>query len=308
MLDKLDGRVPAQDGLQPLPPVGAPTGDTNSTSATTEDSSSANGNGKKAGANSAMSTTSSSSLAAAASNTIGQLQELCVHRGLPMPIYDLAAVDGQPHQRSFAMKVKVGSLSERGEGTSKKDAKRDAAAKMMMRLQALREGSGSNDVNTEEDGADDVANSTLSAEDEELARTVQAMKIDTLTPKNSLEIQNFYQDLASKNNLKNASSSAMFRLHRSSFVGRSREACTQLLKELSDEQKFEVTYVELEEREEDSAEPVLCIVQLSTLPVAVCCGRGPDKEAAEQDAAKNALIYLKIMTKSPFPSGNAPCK
>ena len=31
-------------------------------------------------------------------NPVGQLQEFCVKHGLPMPVYDLGAVEGQPHQ------------------------------------------------------------------------------------------------------------------------------------------------------------------------------------------------------------------
>ena len=31
-------------------------------------------------------------------NPVGQLQEFCVKHGLPMPVYDLGSVDGQPHQ------------------------------------------------------------------------------------------------------------------------------------------------------------------------------------------------------------------
>ena len=31
-------------------------------------------------------------------NPVGQLQEFCVKHGLPMPVYDVGGVDGQPHQ------------------------------------------------------------------------------------------------------------------------------------------------------------------------------------------------------------------
>jgi hypothetical protein len=42
---------------------------------------------------------------------------------------------------------------------------------------------------------------------------------------------------------------------------------------------------------------VQCLVQLSTLPVAVCYGSGPTSKDAQIAAARNALEYLKIMTK-----------
>ena len=69
------------------------------------------------------------------------------------------------------------------------------------------------------------------------------------------------------------------------------------LEELASEQKFEVTYVENEERGDD--DEVQSLVQLSTMPVAVCYGTGTDKNSANQDAARNALGYLKMMTKNP---------
>lgn len=40
-----------------------------------------------------------------------------------------------------------------------------------------------------------------------------------------------------------------------------------------------------------------CLVQLSTLPVAVCHGSGNSSKEAQTAAAHNALEYLKIMTK-----------
>ena len=55
-------------------------------------------------------------------------------KGLPMPVYDVQNVGGQPHQRVFTIGVKVGSLAMTGEGTSKKDSKREAAEKMYEKL------------------------------------------------------------------------------------------------------------------------------------------------------------------------------
>lgn len=40
-----------------------------------------------------------------------------------------------------------------------------------------------------------------------------------------------------------------------------------------------------------------CLIQLSTLPVAVCQGSGITSKDAQSQAARNALDYLKIMTK-----------
>lgn len=69
----------------------------------------------------------------------------------------------------------------------------------------------------------------------------------------------------------------------------------KFLEEISQEQQFEVTYVDIEEKTFSNSSQ--CLVQLSTLPVAVCHGTGANTQEAQTNAALNALEYLKIMTK-----------
>lgn len=69
----------------------------------------------------------------------------------------------------------------------------------------------------------------------------------------------------------------------------------QFLQEIASEQQFEVTYVDIEEK--SLSGKCQCLVQLSTLPVAVCYGSGASSKDAQASAAQNALEYLKIMTK-----------
>lgn len=69
----------------------------------------------------------------------------------------------------------------------------------------------------------------------------------------------------------------------------------QFLQEIASEQQFEVTYVDIEEKSYSGRSQ--CLVQLSTLPVAVCYGSGATSKDAQASAAQNALEYLKIMTK-----------
>lgn len=69
----------------------------------------------------------------------------------------------------------------------------------------------------------------------------------------------------------------------------------QFLQEIASEQAFEVTYVDIEEK--SASGRWQCLVQLSTLPVAVCYGAGSASRDAQAAAAHNALEYLKIMTK-----------
>lgn len=69
----------------------------------------------------------------------------------------------------------------------------------------------------------------------------------------------------------------------------------QFLQDIATEQSFEVTYVDIEEKTLSGT--CQCLVQLSTLPVAVCCGTGKTPKDAQASAAHHALEYLKIMTK-----------
>jgi RISC-loading complex subunit TARBP2 len=77
----------------------------------------------------------------------------------------------------------------------------------------------------------------------------------------------------------------------------------RLLAELGHEQKFEVTYVDIEERLESG--DLQCLVQLSTWPVAVCYGLGQDQGKANNDAARHGLNYLKLMTRKSANSTSA---
>lgn len=69
----------------------------------------------------------------------------------------------------------------------------------------------------------------------------------------------------------------------------------KLLSEIANENQFEVTYVDIEEK--TFTDQCQCLVQLSTLPVGVCHGSGSTAGDAQKQAAQNALEYLKIMTK-----------
>ncbi|CAB3362492.1 Hypothetical predicted protein [Cloeon dipterum] len=168
-------------------------------------------------------------------NPIGTLQEMCMSRRWPPPVYDLKSEKGLPHERLFTIACSVFKNIETGTGKSKKLAKRQAAHKMWLKLK---------DLPVEQ------PNANLGLEDD-----------DESTP------------LASDANF--------------NYV--------KFLQEISHEQQFEVTFVDVEEKAKSGA--VQCLVQLSTLPVAVCYGSGPTQKDAQAAAARNALEYLKIMTK-----------
>ena len=55
------------------------------------------------------------------------LQELAQGDGLQLPEYHVVAEVGPDHDKTFVVEVKVGSLTARGEGSSKKEAQQQAA-------------------------------------------------------------------------------------------------------------------------------------------------------------------------------------
>jgi ribonuclease III len=65
------------------------------------------------------------------------LQELAQGKGFPLPEYNVVGEVGPDHDKTFIVEVKVGTLSTRGEGSSKKEAQQEAAKL------ALREFNGS---------------------------------------------------------------------------------------------------------------------------------------------------------------------
>ncbi len=62
------------------------------------------------------------------------LQELAQGKGLQLPDYSVVAEVGPDHDKTFVVEVKLGSLSARGEGTSKKEAQQQAAKHAMREL------------------------------------------------------------------------------------------------------------------------------------------------------------------------------
>jgi len=141
-------------------------------------------------------------------------------------------------------------------------------------------------------GPASVSEVTQQEVDEELIGKVSNIKIETLNSNASQKVASFYRKLQS------APGGSLAKLHMSSLKAKSMgKNCDYVvtLTELGKEQKFEVTYVEVEEKNDE--DQTQCLVQLSTLPVAVCYGVGNDTKAANNDAARNALNYLKMMTK-----------
>lgn len=59
------------------------------------------------------------------------LQEWAQGQGLPLPSYDVTGTSGPEHAREFVVEVRVGELSARGEGRSKREAQESAATALL---------------------------------------------------------------------------------------------------------------------------------------------------------------------------------
>ncbi|XP_007258025.1 interferon-inducible double-stranded RNA-dependent protein kinase activator A homolog isoform X2 [Astyanax mexicanus] len=76
-------------------------------------------------------------------NPIGILQELSMQRAWRLPEYVVCLEVGPAHKKEFTVTCRLETLSETGSGSSKKNAKKAAAEKMLEKLQSL---SGSSEI------------------------------------------------------------------------------------------------------------------------------------------------------------------
>ncbi|XP_049778534.1 RISC-loading complex subunit tarbp2 isoform X1 [Schistocerca cancellata] len=217
-------------------------------------------------------------------NPIGSLQEMCMSRRWPPPNYEMVHEEGLPHERLFTIACYVFKYKETGTGKSKKLAKRQAAHKMWQRLQDLPVTATVAPVPDDDDEiSHQIGNVAAHYSD------LKDCKINTThSVHHNQKVSQFHKQLKllegqKLNDLQNTP------LNTSNFN------FGQFLQEIATEQRFEVTYVDIEEKSVTGK--TQCLIQLSTVPVAVCYGSGNDTKEAQSSAAKNALEYLKILSK-----------
>ncbi|XP_048754575.1 RISC-loading complex subunit tarbp2-like [Ostrea edulis] len=219
-----------------------------------------------------------------AGNPVGELQEFTQKKLIKPPIYEFGNEDGPPHNREFICTVKLGKFTEKGSGRSKKTAKRSAASAMLVHLKNITQ-DGENNTKIEDSEEEDEIPLNAS----ELRASYTALKegkakIPIPSAQENTEFQQFYQKI--KNNQK---------IKSTKLTTPATNYC-QMLQEISEVQRFEVTYMDIAEISAKGQRQ--CLVQLSTMPVAVCHGVGPTVDEAHAHAAHNALHYLKLMTKT----------
>lgn len=76
-----------------------------------------------------------------------RLQEYLQGRKLPLPVYDLVKVEGEPHSQSFVVECRVAELSEStlGEGRSRRFAEQEAASLALQKLADTAKKSSNNE-------------------------------------------------------------------------------------------------------------------------------------------------------------------
>ncbi|XP_042554578.1 RISC-loading complex subunit TARBP2 isoform X4 [Dipodomys spectabilis] len=207
-------------------------------------------------------------------NPVGALQELVVQKGWRLPEYTVTQESGPAHRKEFTMTCRVERFIEIGSGTSKKLAKRNAAAKMLLRVHTVpldaRDGN-------EAEPDDDHFSIGMGSRLDGLRNRGPGCTWDSL--RNSVG-----EKILS---LRSCSLGSLDALG---------SACCGVLSELSEEQAFHVSYLDIEELSLSGL--CQCLVELSTQPATVCHGSASTREAARGEAACRALQYLRIMVGS----------
>ncbi|CAN7997122.1 unnamed protein product [Ixodes hexagonus] len=235
-------------------------------------------------------------------NPVGALQELCMKLRWRPPFYETVIEEGLPHERTFGISCLVNNLSEMGKGKSKRLAKRQAAYKMIQLIEHVQNG----EINGEDEKFGEpgglcgsggglggiVGNSGVSVgsvlQEAKCYMGLKEQNINTLTPRHSQQVGQLLRQLQGSDGVRLGSlQGTPLNTAGLDYVG--------LLREIADEQSFEVTYVPIEELSTDGKHQ--CLVQLTSLPLAVCFGTAESPEQARAAAARSALQYLKIMTK-----------
>ncbi|XP_055596312.1 interferon-inducible double-stranded RNA-dependent protein kinase activator A homolog isoform X2 [Uranotaenia lowii] len=263
---------------------------------------------------------------------ISVLQELLSRRGIT-PQYDLIQVEGAVHEPTFRYRVSYQDKDAMGTGKSKKEAKHAAAKALIDKLTGISFNEtqlGNVNIKSENNtnGDEETSGNPIGW----LQEMCMARRWPPPTYETEMEVglpheRQFtiacailkFREVGKGKSKKIAKRQAAHRmwqrlqdtpLETNQVVqmldedGNEEVTClndksvdfVQMLHEIASEQRFEVTYVDIDEKSISGR--FQCLVQLSTLPVAVCHGSGHTALDAQAAAARNSLEYLKIMTKT----------
>jgi len=225
-----------------------------------------------------------------AGNPIGELQEMTQKRLWRPPIYEFEVEQIPPRARQFTCTVTLSKLTATGTGKSKKISKHNAAQAM---LETVRSGVNIPDGEfDQQDNYDMGAGGDAGPLSPEALNHYQALKqgkpVTPLTAAASQKITQFYGQMKTANGKTlNALPSKLVQTKTMGF--------TKVLEDVSKENRFDVSYVDIQDRSQSGQ--CQSLVQLSSMPIAVCYGAGTIFDEARNHAAQAALHYLRIMTK-----------
>lgn len=186
------------------------------------------------------------------------------------PKYETHTEEGEPHKKNFVMACTVMDLTEVGEGSSKKVAKRRAAQKILRLLKSkVEEDIGNMMVQQFADVGNNLEKMTLAdqQEQEQFRRAMQA--------NNSAVMQEFKK--------------------RCLHTPDTRDKLKDLLQRIADDNKFQLIKCPNEERSVSGQFTYL--IEMTTKPTGVVMAHGDTEEEAELNATVAALDYLKLMSK-----------
>jgi hypothetical protein len=122
---------------------------------------------------------------------------------------------------------------------------------------------------------------------DEVQKGKEKLRVNTPSPKHLDKIKKFYEELQPSSD--DSKLAAFLKLN-------VRGICDpeSFLTELSEESNFKINFVDEINKDDETKRSLL---QLSSLPVAVCIGEGTTMQAARLKASECALRYLQIILK-----------
>lgn len=227
------------------------------------------------------------------SNPIGSLQEMCMKNNWTPPTYNLIQEEGEPHTKTFTFECKIRDLISQGHGRNKKVAKKLAAENMWTIISEANKSSSLAGVDT------NVSSSPL-RKSPGMQPTVssQSGSSPSRSSQSNSPVSFLSSHLYSKmeieepcfNKVAHGGSTPPPEVDAVNSV--SDESCSAL-EDKGKTSGFTVTYHDLPEK--GYSGNYMCFVRLNTEPPTVCGGMGHRKQAAHEEAARNALHYLNTV-------------
>ncbi|XP_011504752.1 PREDICTED: interferon-inducible double-stranded RNA-dependent protein kinase activator A homolog B-like [Ceratosolen solmsi marchali] len=227
-------------------------------------------------------------------NTIGELQDFCSLTNLDDPLYKETGNIGPAHAKVFTVQCLVSTFIEEGTATTKKQAKHEAARKMLNRISSVVTDGVINKLSDSKTNMMDIRNEVAIAKYGKLSKTNN----EIVKPKVNwgVKISNYYKSL--KERLSEQERNEFLVLLEDIEIGLENIANTHELK-----QKFEnvmesfeipVYYMKYSSNKNFNTKSIISI-KLNTAPDIQEFGYGQNIMSAEANAIKNIIDTVKSL-------------